>query len=149
MSIVPVNQGNGSGSNSSVDFWDPNGMALWDPFMDFPLPPSLSNFFPDLGFGSSVNTRLDWRETARAHVWKVVLPGFTNEDVLVELQDDRVLQVSVESGNFLSKFKIPDDGNIQQLKANMNHGVLIVTVPKFDQPAANRNIRIVEIDGTG
>ncbi|KAJ1421986.1 HSP20-like chaperone [Sesbania bispinosa] len=153
MSIVPINQGQGNGSNSSWDLWDSNALPLWDPFMDFhfPLPPSISNFFSDFGgfgFGSSVNTRLDWRETPRAHVWKVVLPGFTDEDVLVELQDERVLQVSVESGNFMSRFKIPEDGNLEQLKANMHNGVLIVTVPKFEQPSGGRNIRVIEIDGT-
>ncbi|KAF1898885.1 hypothetical protein Lal_00019006 [Lupinus albus] len=51
-----------------------------------------------------------------------MLPGFTNEDVLVELQDEKVLQVSVESGNFMSRFKIPDDGNLELLKAIMHNG---------------------------
>jgi len=83
-------------------------------------------------------------------VWKVVLPGYTNEDVLVELQDERMLQVSVESGNFMSRFKIPDDGNLQELKANMVNGVLVVTVPKIEQSSRSggRNIRVVEIEGT-
>ncbi|RDX75121.1 18.5 kDa class I heat shock protein, partial [Mucuna pruriens] len=143
-------EGEGRGFNLSLDFWDPNSLALWDPFVDFSLPPPISNFFPGLGmgFGSSVNTRVDWRETPRAHVWKVVLPGFSNEDVLVELKDERVLQVSVESGNFMSRFKIPDNGNLEQLKANMRHGVLLITVPKYHQPSANRNVRVVEIAST-
>lgn len=94
---------------------------------------------------------MDWRETPRAHVWKVVLPGFTDEDVLVELQDERVLQVSVDSGNFVSRFKVPEDGNLQELKANMMpNGVLVITVPKFEQPSVGggRNIRVVEIEGS-
>ena len=145
---MPINQGQGrNASNSSQDLWDPNALAshldLWDPF-----PPSISNFLSDFGFGSSLNTRLDWRETPRAHVWKVVLPGFNNEDVLVELQDERVLQVSVESGNFMSRFKVPDDGNLQELKANMHNGVLVVTVPRYEQSTGGRNVRVVEIDGT-
>lgn len=157
MSIVPINEDQGgNGSNFSSDSRDLDALALsldlWDPFSDFPLPPSISSFFPDMGFGfgSSVNTRVDWRETPRAHVWKVVLPGFNNEDVLVELQDERVLQVSVESGNFMSRFKIPEDGNLELLKATMNHGVLLVTVPKYEQqqPNRGRNVRVIEIDGT-
>lgn len=155
MSIVPINEDQGgNGSNFSSDLRDHDALALsldlWDPFSDFPLPPSISNFFPDMGFGfgSSVNTRVDWRETPRAHVGKVVLPGFNNEDVLVELQDERVLQVSVESGNFMSRFKIPEDGNLQLLKATMI--VLLVTVPKYEreQPNGGRNVRVIEIDGT-
>lgn len=159
MSIVPINQGHGNGSNSSQGSWDPtNALSSWDPFMDFHfpiIPPSISSFFPDIGFGSgfgsSLNTRMDWRETPRAHVWKVVLPGFTDEDVLVELQDERVLQVSVDSGNFVSRFKVPEDGNLQELKANMMpNGVLVITVPKFEQPSVGggRNIRVVEIEGS-
>ncbi|CAJ1933205.1 unnamed protein product [Sphenostylis stenocarpa] len=144
MSIVPMNQGEGNPSNP---------FALWDPFLDFPLPPSISSFFPgfEFGSGSSVNTRVDWTETPRAYVWKVALPGFTNEDVLVELQDERVLQVSVESGNFMTRFKIPDNANLEQLKANMRHEVLVVTVPKLHRlppGPANRNVRVVQIDGT-
>lgn len=80
-----------------------------------------------------------------------MLPGFTDEDVLVELQDERMLQVSVESGNFMSRFKIPEDGNLHQLKANMIKGVLVVTVPKLEQSVGSggsRNIRVVEIEGT-
>ncbi|KAK7849132.1 17.5 kda class i heat shock protein [Quercus suber] len=64
-----------------------------------------------------------------SHVLKLCAP---NEDVLVELQDDRVLQVSVESGNFMSRFKIPDNGFIEQLKASMHNGVLTVVVPKVE-----------------
>ncbi|KAL2328799.1 hypothetical protein Fmac_022226 [Flemingia macrophylla] len=138
MSIVRRNGGEVNGSNSSGDFWDLN---LWDPFVDFPLslPPRMINCFP--GFGS-----VDWRETARAHVWQVVVPE--EEEVLVELQDERMLQVSVESGNFVSRFRIPDNANLEQLKADMRHGVLLVTVPKFPQQPPNRNVRLIQIDST-
>ncbi|KAK7257844.1 hypothetical protein RIF29_32107 [Crotalaria pallida] len=147
MSIVPINDAHSSSSS------DPLSLDMWDPFSDFPLPlpPSISHFFPHFG-STKTNTRLDWRETSRAHVWKVLLPGFTNEDVLVELQDERVLQVSVESGNFMTRFKVPDDANLEFLKATTNHGVLVVTVPKYEHDTNNRgingNIRVVEIEGT-
>ncbi|PNX99425.1 class I heat shock protein [Trifolium pratense] len=147
MSLVPMNED--QQDNNSLDT---NPLSLWDPFMNFhfPLPSPISSLFPEFNFGSSLNTRLDWRETPRSHVWKIVLPGFTNEDVLVELQEERMLQVSVESGNFMSRFKIPDDGNLQELKANMINGVLVVTVPKLQQcsGSAGRNIRVVEIEGS-
>ncbi|KAF7823043.1 18.5 kDa class I heat shock protein [Senna tora] len=144
MSIVPIN----GGESQSQDLWE------WDPIerlsslsSDFPFSSNISNFVPDWGFGSRTNTRLDWRENPRAHVWKVVLPGFMDEDVLVELQDDRMLQVSLESGNFMTRFKIPDDANLQELKANMNHGVLVVTVPKY-QSSRTPNLRVIEIEGS-
>ncbi|KAI9079369.1 hypothetical protein K1719_038668 [Acacia pycnantha] len=137
MSIVPINGGGG---------WDPMDRLLSD--MPFPFPSAISSVMRDfdLGFGSSLNSRLDWRENSRGHVWEVVLPRFTDEDVLVELQDDRMLQVSLESGNFMSRFKIPEDADLQNLKASMNHGVLVVTVPK-SQPAPS-NVRVVEIEGS-
>ncbi|XP_028807763.1 18.5 kDa class I heat shock protein [Neltuma alba] len=145
MSIVPINEGGGGASDSL--WWDPMDRLLND--TPFPFSSAISSFVHDvdLGFGSSLNSRLDWRENSRRHVWKVVLPGFTDEDVLVELQDDRMLQVSLESGNFMSRFKIPEDADLQQLKATMNHGVLLVTVPKLQ--SALPNVRVVEIEGSG
>ncbi|KAG2673318.1 hypothetical protein I3760_13G084800 [Carya illinoinensis] len=152
MSIVPFTgrESNVSNSNSSSrDLWDPfqnfpeNG--LWDPFSDFPS--SLLGFRPLSLFGTSVNTSLDWRETQTAHVLTASLPGFMDEDVLVELQDDRVLQVSVESGRFMSRFKIPDDAKLEQLKASMHNGCLTVTVPKVE--ARMPNVRNIDISGSG
>ncbi|XP_050290180.1 17.5 kDa class I heat shock protein-like [Quercus robur] len=154
MSIVPVSDQERSVSNSNnstQDLWDPlaSDLSNWDPFSDFRFPSplhSLSTFFsPHYSpFGASVNTRLDWRETPRAHVLKLSVP---NEDVLVELQDDRVLQVSVESGNFMSRFKIPDNGFIEQLKASMHNGVLTVIVPKVEASTSRPNIRVIDISG--
>ncbi|XP_040992175.1 18.2 kDa class I heat shock protein-like [Juglans microcarpa x Juglans regia] len=153
MSIVPFTgrESNVSDSNSSRDLWDPfrnfHENGLWDPFSDFPLPSSLLGFRPLSPFGTSVNTSLDWRETQTAHVLNASLPGFMDEDVLIELQDDRVLQVSVESGRFMSRFKIPDDAKLEQLKASMHNGCLTVTVPKVE--ARRPNVRTIDIFGSG
>ncbi|XP_054822062.1 17.5 kDa class I heat shock protein-like [Prosopis cineraria] len=137
MSLVPIN------SNSSSSLWDPMDRLLSD--MPFPFSWAVSGHDFDLGFGWRVNSRLDWRESSGGHVLEVVLPRFADEDVLVELQDDRMLQVSLESGNFMSRFKIPEDADLQQLKASMNHGVLRVTVPKLQ--SARPNVRVLEIEG--
>jgi HSP20 family protein len=151
MSIVPYNERERRVSNpaSSRGLWDVfqsfGENHLWDPFSDIPFPSTLSTLFPRSPFGTSVNTRLDWRETPRAYVLKASLPGFMDEDVLVELQDDRVLQVSVESGKFVSRFKVPDDARLEQLKASMHNGVLTVTIPKAE--ASTPNVRTVEISG--
>jgi HSP20 family protein len=139
MSLIPINE------RRSSDF-DPWAVDIWDPFIDFPFPSSLSNVFRELNLGfSSVNSRLDWSETRNAHVLKAALPAFANEDVLVELQDERVLQISTDSGSFMTKFKLPENAKIEQLKAFMSNGVLTVTVPK--EEASRPNVRAIEISG--
>lgn len=144
MSIVPINNNDNNGRRG-INLFDPFSLDLWDPFSDFPFPLSFSRILPEFNFGTSVNSRVDWKESPTAHILKAVLPGFGNEDVLVELQDERVLQISTDSGNFLSRFKLPDNANIQELKASMSNGVLTVTVPKED--ARRHSLRVVEISG--
>uniref|UniRef100_K4CEW7 SHSP domain-containing protein n=1 Tax=Solanum lycopersicum TaxID=4081 RepID=K4CEW7_SOLLC len=42
------------------------------------------------------NTRIDWKETPEAHLFKADLPGLKKEEVKVEIKEDRVLQISRE-----------------------------------------------------
>ncbi|PON70837.1 Small heat shock protein HSP [Parasponia andersonii] len=142
MSIVPI-----SDNDQRTSLFDPFSLDLWDPFRDFPFSSSsLSRVFPGFNLGaSSVNSRVDWRESSNAHVLRASLPGFANEDVLLELQDERVLQISTDSGGFMTRFKLPDNAKIDQLKANMNNGVLTVTIPK--EEARRPEVRVVEITG--
>ncbi|KAH7542353.1 hypothetical protein FEM48_Zijuj02G0064400 [Ziziphus jujuba var. spinosa] len=146
MSIVPINRNDNNDNNGrrGLDLYDPYSFDLWDPFLDFPITPS--RILPEFNFGTSVNSRIDWKETQTAHVLKAVLPGFGNEDVLVELQDERVLQISTDSGNFMTRFKLPDNAKIEGLKASMNYGVLTVTVPK-EESRSPPDVRVVEISG--
>jgi len=92
---------------------------------------------------------VDWKETPEAHVFKADLPGMKKEEVKVEIEDDRVLQISRErslekedkndqwhrversSGKFMRRFRLPENAKMDQVKAAMENGVLTVTVPKY------------------
>ncbi|EEF41874.1 heat-shock protein, putative [Ricinus communis] len=132
--------------NPRSNIFDPfSSFDLWDPFKDFPFPSSSLVSRENSAF---VNARMDWKETPEAHVFKADLPGLKKEEVKVEIEDDRVLQISGErnvekedksdtwhrversSGKFLRRFRLPEDAKMDQVKASMEDGVLTVTVPK-------------------
>ncbi|KAL4610727.1 hypothetical protein ACB092_08G072100 [Castanea dentata] len=110
-----------------------------------------------------VNTRVDWKETPEAHVFKADLPGLKKEEVKVEVEDDKVLQISGErkvkkeekketwhrversSGKFLRRFKLPENAKMDQVKAAMENGVLTVTVPKVE--VKKPDVKSIEISG--
>lgn len=87
---------------------------------------------------------MDWKETREAHVFKADLPGMKK----VEIEVDRVLQISGErsvekedknnewhcvelsSGKFMRKFRLAENAKMDQVNANMENGVLTVTIPK-------------------
>ncbi|PON80940.1 Small heat shock protein HSP [Trema orientale] len=155
MSLIPSFFG---GRRSSVS-------DLWDPFRDFPFPTALSASFPEFSRENSafVNTRIDWKETPEAHVFKADLPGLKKEEVKVEVEDGRVLQISGErkvekqdkndawhrversSGKFLRRFRLPENAKLEQVKASMEDGVLTVTVPK--EEIKKPDVKAIEISG--
>ncbi|KAH6777624.1 HSP20-like chaperones superfamily protein [Perilla frutescens var. frutescens] len=94
------------------------------------------------------NARAGWKETADAHVFEVDVPGLKGEEVKVEVEAGRMLQISGErsnvegeknekwhceersSGKFLRRFRLPENAQMEQVTAKMENGVLTVTVPK-------------------
>ncbi|KAH6821218.1 HSP20-like chaperones superfamily protein [Perilla frutescens var. hirtella] len=94
------------------------------------------------------NARAGWKETADAHVFEVDVPGLKGEEVKVEVEAGRMLQISGErsnvegeknekwhceersSGKFLRRFRLPENAKMEQVTAKMENGVLTVTVPK-------------------
>ncbi len=139
--------------------------SIFDPFKDFPFASSLSSSFPEFSLENSafVNTKIDWKETPEAHVFKADLPGLKKEEVKVEVEDDRVLQISGErnvdkedkndtwhrversSGKFLRRFRLPENTKMDQIKAAMENGVLTVTVPKVE--VKKPDVKAIEISG--
>ena len=155
MSLIP---GFFGGRRSNV--FDPFSLDVWDPFKDFPYSSSLSSSPATSAF---VNTRIDWKETPEAHVIKADLPGTKKEEVKVEIDDDRVLQISGErnvekedkndtwhrversSGKFMRRFRLPENARMDQVKASMENGVLTITVPKVE--VKKTDVKAIEISG--
>ncbi|ONI00066.1 hypothetical protein PRUPE_6G065900 [Prunus persica] len=158
MSIIP--------SFRRGSIFDPSSLDIWDPFKDFPFPSSSSlSTFPKFSRENSafLNTRIDWKETPEAHLFKADLPGLKKEEVKVEVEDNRVLQISGErnvekedkndkwhrversSGKFLRRFQLPENAKLNEIKAAMENGVLSVTVPKAE--VKKPDVKAIEISG--
>uniref|UniRef100_A0A7C8Z343 Uncharacterized protein n=1 Tax=Opuntia streptacantha TaxID=393608 RepID=A0A7C8Z343_OPUST len=144
MSVIPSLFGNRSS----------NLFDLWDPFQSLPSTRDTEAF---------VNARIDWKETPEAHIFKADLPGVKKEEVKVEVEDGRVLQISGErsrekeekndrwhrversSGKFLRRFRLPENAKLDEVKASMENGVLTVTVPKVEEKKPQ--VKPIDISG--
>jgi HSP20 family protein len=109
-----------------------------------------------------LNTPIDWKETPEAHVFIADLPGLNKEEVKVEFDDGRVLQISGERnvekddkndkwhrvercrGKFLRRFRLPENAKIDEVKASMENGVLTVSVPKQEGKKPERKVIQIE-----
>ncbi|KAE8662833.1 hypothetical protein F3Y22_tig00113124pilonHSYRG00170 [Hibiscus syriacus] len=145
MSIVPTN-----GQQGRVS--DPFPLDLWDPFNEFDVLNPFSHGFPFPSFLSgggfseifpSVGTQLSCIETPRSHVYKAYLPGVSRDEVIVFIDDDRMLQISTENGNFMSRVKLPESARTDEIQGFMDNGMLVVTIGK--DVAQSPNVRVVEI----
>lgn len=150
MSLIPSIFG---GRRTNV--FDPFSLDIWDPFDGL-----LTSVHETSSFA---NARIDWKETPEAHVFKADLPGLKKEEVKVEVEEGRVLQISGERsvekedknekwhrvergrGKFLRRFWLPQDAKVDEVKASMENGVLTVTIPKVPEPKPQ--VKSVEITG--
>ncbi|GAA0152497.1 chaperone [Lithospermum erythrorhizon] len=153
MSLIPSMFG---GRRSNI--LDPFSLDIFDPFKDFPLT-SPSTSLTSNEASAFVSTRVDWKETPEAHILKADLPGIKKEEVKVEVEDDRVLQIRGERnvekedkndtwhrlGKFLRRFRLPENAKMDQIKANMENGVLTVIVPK--EEVKKPDAKSIEISG--
>ncbi|KAH8510362.1 hypothetical protein H0E87_008068 [Populus deltoides] len=156
MAMIPSFFNNRRGSSIFDTF---SAFDIWDPLKDFPF--TSPNSLISRENSAFVNTRIDWKETPEAHVFVADLPGLKKEEVKVEIEDDRVLQISGERnvekenkndtwhrverscGKFLRRFRLPENAKMDQVKASMENGVLTVTVPK--EEVKKPEVKAIEI----
>ncbi|XVE96978.1 hypothetical protein REPUB_Repub02eG0270700 [Reevesia pubescens] len=119
--------------------------SVFDPFSSDIWAPLSSNN----EISSFANAQIDWKETPEAHVIKADLPGLKKEEVKVEIEEGRILQLSGERsvekedknekwhrverghGKFLRRFRLPENAKVDEVKAAIENGVLTVTIPKM------------------
>ncbi|KAL2504225.1 17.6 kDa class I heat shock protein 3 [Abeliophyllum distichum] len=160
MSLIPSSFGN---RRSNIS--DPFSLDIWDPFEGFPFSTTVANVPSSSGRETSAfaNARIDWKETPEAHIFKADLPGLKKEEMKVEVEEGRVLQISGErskeqeekndkwhrversSGKFLRRFRLPENAKMDEVKASMENGVLTVTVPK--EEVKKPEIKAIDISG--
>ncbi|MQM21359.1 hypothetical protein Taro_054397 [Colocasia esculenta] len=163
MSLIPSFFGN---RRSSV--CDPFSLDVWDPFQSFPLNTASLPLTPfgrwDRETSAFANARVDWKETPEAHVFKADLPGVNKEEVKVEVEEGRILQISGQrskekeektdiwhrversGGSFVRRFRLPENAQVDQVKASMENGILTVTVPK-EEAKKKPEVKAIEISG--
>lgn len=112
-------------------------LLRWDPFRELSNPTEGLDFMPSF----------EVKETPNTYVFKADLPGIKEEDLNVELTGNRLTiggkresekKEDNESyhlyersfGSFSRSFTLPEEVNSNKVDANLQHGVLTVTVLK-------------------
>ncbi|KAL1308240.1 hypothetical protein HN51_050170 [Arachis hypogaea] len=111
---------------------------------------------------------LDWLESPTSHIFKLNVPGFSKDEIKVQIEDGNVLHIKGEGGkeenqakekdtvwhvaergttgksDFTRAIELPENVKIDQIKAHVENGVLTVVVPKDASPKSPkvRNINI-------
>ncbi|MBF9253347.1 Hsp20/alpha crystallin family protein [Pontibacter sp. 172403-2] len=121
----------------------------------------------DRFFNESVNTRnfsgftphVDASETEKGFEIELALPGVKKEDIDIDFQEGKLTitgerkfekkednkhyhMLETQYGSFTRTFYLPDNVNPDKIKADLNDGVLHVTVPKDEQKIMKRRINI-------
>ncbi|XP_057477110.1 18.2 kDa class I heat shock protein-like [Actinidia eriantha] len=154
MALIPSFFG---GQRSNV--FDPFSLDVWDPFQGLPFVGGGA----DRETSALANVRIDWKEKPEAHIIQADLPGLNKEEVKVEVEDCRILQISGEKkrekeektdkwhrversvGKFVRRFRLPENVRMDQIKATMENGVLNVIIPK--QEKKQPEVKPIEISG--
>ena len=152
MSIIPSFFGRKANKENALE-----PVGEWDPLE-----------FLSLTIGSSplptfATTRMDWKETPDSHVFIAEVPGLKKEEVKIEVEEEKVLKISGQrtkeseeknekwhrversSDKFIRTVRLPTNVKADGVKANLENGVLTVTVPKEHEKVQGG--RLIQISG--
>ncbi|KAK9272272.1 hypothetical protein L1049_002643 [Liquidambar formosana] len=132
---------------------------ITDPFRRFFLSPPIYRTW------SGSTGLMDWLEIPNAHIFKVNVPGFNKEDIKVQVEDGNVLHIRGEGekeeslgkdavwhvaergtgkGEFSREIELPENVKVDQIKAQVENGVLTIVVPKDASPKPSK-VRTINI----
>jgi HSP20 family protein len=107
----------------------------------------LDNFFTDVPLWNSRTPAVDVKEEDKRYLMEVELPGLTDKDIEVKVEDN-ILTLSSKKeeskeekkdgylirerrrAEFARTFVLPNDVDREQINAEFKHGLLVVQIPK-------------------
>jgi HSP20 family protein len=122
-----------------IRYTRPSNLFDWDGLLD--------NFFTDTPVWSARTPAVDVRDTTEGYLMEVELPGLTDKDIELNVEDN-ILTLSSKneesseeekngylirerrSREFARTFVLPKDVDREKIKGEFKNGLLVVTIPK-------------------